>query len=65
MSTYVCCPTFFYLRLLCSKVLDGTRIWDATAGRNFSLFLGDIERNKSDVYFSGEYRRYNGLLLNY
>eukprot|EP00111_Clytia_hemisphaerica_P024307 TCONS_00071687-protein len=36
------------------KVLDGVRVWDFAAGRNFSLFLGDSDRNKSDVFFCGD-----------
>jgi len=36
------------------KVLEGIRVWDIACGRNFSLFLGDTEKNRSDVYFCGE-----------
>lgn len=36
------------------KVLAESRVWDVAAGRNFSLFLGDVERKKTEVFFSGE-----------
>ena len=38
------------------------RIWDIAAGRNFSLFLSDSDRTKTNVYFCGEV---NGYVFSY
>ena len=33
------------------------RIWDISAGRTFSILLGDRDKNKTDVFFCGAMER--------
>ncbi|XP_065655109.1 alsin isoform X2 [Hydra vulgaris] len=36
------------------KALVGIHVWDIAAGRNFSLFMGDVSRSKTEVFYCGE-----------
>lgn len=38
--------------------IDGVRVWDISAGRTFSLMLGDRDDYKTDVLFCGVMERY-------